>query len=96
MTASPSRVSVCLQDSAAFIRITGRGGHAARPHMAVDPLVIGAEVVLALQTLVSRNVDPMHTAVVTVGAMHAGQANNVIPALATLELSVRALDPCAE
>jgi hippurate hydrolase len=47
---------------------------------------------MALQTVVSRNVDPLHTAVVTVGALHAGQANNVIPATATLELSVRALD----
>jgi hippurate hydrolase len=48
---------------------------------------------MALQTVVSRNVDPQETAVVTVGAMQAGQANNVIPAMATLELSVRALKP---
>ena len=48
---------------------------------------------MALQTIVSRNVDPLHTAVVTVGAMHAGNANNVIPAMATMELSVRALEP---
>jgi hippurate hydrolase len=48
---------------------------------------------MALQTIVSRNVDPLDTAVVTVGALHAGQANNVIPALATLELSVRSLNP---
>jgi hippurate hydrolase len=63
------------------------------PHRAADPLVAAASIVMALQTVVSRNVDPLHTAVVTVGALHAGQANNVIPALATLELSVRALDP---
>ena len=75
------------------IRVHGTGGHGAMPHRAADPLVAAAAIVMALQTVVSRNVDPLHTAVVTVGAMHAGQANNVIPALATLELSVRALDP---
>jgi hippurate hydrolase len=77
----------------ATIRIHGTGGHGAMPHRAADPLVAASSIVMALQTVVSRNVDPLQTAVVTVGAMHAGQANNVIPALATLELSVRALDP---
>jgi hippurate hydrolase len=77
----------------ATIRIHGTGGHGAMPHRAADPLVAAASIVMALQTVVSRNVDPLHTAVVTVGAMHAGQANNVIPALATMELSMRTLDP---
>jgi hippurate hydrolase len=77
----------------ATIRVHGTGGHGAMPHRAADPLVAAASIVMALQTIVSRNVDPLHTAVVTVGALHAGQANNVIPALATLELSVRTLDP---
>ncbi len=75
------------------IRIHGTGGHGAMPHRAADPLVAAASIVMALQTIVSRNVDPLHTAVVTVGALHAGNANNVIPAMATMELSVRALDP---
>ena len=75
------------------IRVHGTGGHGAMPHRAADPLVAASAIVMALQTVVSRNVDPLDTAVVTVGAMHAGQANNVIPALATLELSVRALRP---
>ena len=61
------------------IRITGRGGHAARPHMAVDPLVIGAEVVLALQTLVSRNVDPRHPAVVSCTEFITDGIRNAIP-----------------
>ena len=74
------------------IQVHGTGGHGAMPHRSADPLVAAASIVMALQTVVSRNVDPLHTAVVTVGAMHSGQANNVIPALATLELSVRALD----
>jgi len=75
------------------IRVHGTGGHGAMPHRAADPLVAAASIVMALQTIVSRNVDPLDTAVVTVGALQAGQANNVIPALATLELSVRSLNP---
>lgn len=76
----------------ATVTLTGFGGHGAMPHRAADPVVAAASIVMALQTIVSRNVDPLHAAVVTVGALHAGKANNVIPASATLELSVRALD----
>ncbi|MDE2371474.1 MAG: amidohydrolase [Burkholderiales bacterium] len=76
----------------ATIRLTGVGGHGAMPHLARDCVVAAASLVMALQTIVSRNVDPQQTAVVTVGALQAGQANNVIPASATLELSVRSLD----
>jgi hippurate hydrolase len=76
----------------ATITLTGIGGHGAMPHRTADPIVAAAGIVMALQTIVSRNVDPLHAAVVTVGALHAGKANNVIPAGATLELSVRALD----
>jgi len=77
----------------ATVTLHGVGGHGAMPHKATDPLVAAASVVLALQTIVSRNVDPMQPAVVTVGALHAGEANNVIPASARLEISLRALDP---
>jgi hippurate hydrolase len=76
----------------ATVTLHGVGGHGGLPHRAVDPVVAAASVVMALQTLVSRNVDPLQPAVVTVGALQAGQANNVIPATARLELSVRALD----
>lgn len=76
----------------ATITLTGVGGHGAMPHRTVDPVVAAASLVMALQTVVSRNVDPQHMAVVTVGALQAGQANNVIPASARLEISVRALD----
>ncbi|MCA1323017.1 M20 aminoacylase family protein [Herbaspirillum sp. alder98] len=71
------------------IRIVGRGSHAARPHLSVDPVVTAASLVMALQTVVSRNIDPMETAVITVGALHAGNASNVIPEYATLDISVR-------
>jgi len=76
----------------ATITLTGVGGHGAMPHRATDPIVAASSIVMALQTIVSRNVDPQSMAVVTVGALHAGKANNVIPSAATLELSVRALD----
>ena len=75
------------------ITLTGIGGHGAMPHRAADPVVAAASLVMALQTVVSRNVDPQQTAIVTVGALNAGRANNVIPQTATLELSVRTLDP---
>ncbi len=76
----------------ATVTLTGVGGHGAMPHLATDPIVAAASIVMALQTVVSRNIDPLQMAVVTVGALHSGKANNVIPQSATLELSVRALD----
>ena len=76
----------------ATVTLTGVGGHGAMPHRAADPVVAAASIVMALQTVVSRNVDPLQMAVVTVGAIHAGKANNVIPNSATLEISVRSLD----
>jgi len=74
------------------ITLHGKGGHGAMPHIAADPVVAGASIVMALQTVVSRNVAPLQMAVITVGSFKAGQANNVIPQTATLELSVRSLD----
>ena len=77
----------------AIITIHGKGGHGAMPHTTVDPVVVGAHLILALQTLVSREVDPNDMAVVTVGAMHAGSAPNVIPNSAELRLTIRARRP---
>jgi len=74
------------------IQIKGKGGHAAMPHYACDPIVAGSSIVMALQSIVARNVDPLQSAVVTVGVFQAGVANNVIPPSARLELSVRALN----
>lgn len=71
------------------IRIIGRGGHGASPHLAVDPILIGSSIVMALQTVVSRNVSPFDTAVVTVGSFNAGHASNIIPNSAELILTVR-------
>jgi len=72
------------------ITITGRGGHGARPHEAVDPVVTAASLIMALQTIVSRNIDPLEAAVVTVGAIHGGNVPNVIPDSVELRLTVRA------
>lgn len=74
------------------ITITGVGGHGAHPHLAKDPIVAAASIIMALQTIVSREVNPSQLAVITIGAMNAGHINNVIPQQAVLELSVRALN----
>ncbi|HLX02294.1 MAG TPA: M20 aminoacylase family protein [Trinickia sp.] len=75
------------------VRIVGRGGHAARPHLSVDPVVVGSSIVMALQSVVARNVDPNEAAVVTVGSFRSGHAPNVIPEDAVLEMSVRSFSP---
>ncbi|MET0173817.1 MAG: M20 aminoacylase family protein [Agrobacterium vaccinii] len=75
------------------ITIKGKGGHASRPHLTIDPIVVACNLVVALQTVVSRNIDPTQTAVVTVGTIHAGEAVNVIPEYAKLALSVRCFEP---
>ncbi|MET3662376.1 M20 aminoacylase family protein [Aquamicrobium ahrensii] len=73
----------------AVITIAGRGGHASRPHLTVDPIVVAANLVMTLQTVVARNVNPTETAVVTVGTIHGGTASNVIPESAEIAVSIR-------
>ena len=75
------------------IRIRGRGTHAAHPHTGVDPFVIAAQITLALQTIVSRNKDPIDTAVVSIGFMRGGSAYNVIPDEAVIGGTARAFRP---
>jgi hippurate hydrolase len=75
------------------IRITGRGGHAARPHLAVDPLVIGAEIVLALQTIVARSVDPRSSAVVSCTEFHTDGIRNAIPTEVVIKGDTRSDTP---
>lgn len=71
------------------IKIHGRGGHGARPHSTIDPIVTAAHLVTALQTIVSRRVNPVDSAVVTVGSIHGGAKHNVIPDEVDLQLTVR-------
>ncbi|WP_220443691.1 M20 aminoacylase family protein [Paracoccus luteus] len=73
----------------ATVTVRGRGGHASRPHLCIDPVVAASAIVMALQTVVSRSIDPTQTAVVTVGTIHGGSAVNVIPSEVTLEISIR-------
>jgi amidohydrolase len=75
------------------IRIDGRGSHAAMPHMAVDPVMIGSQLVTSLQSIVARNVDPLESAVLSVTTFHAGDAFNVIPQSALLRGTVRSFNP---
>jgi amidohydrolase len=74
------------------VKVIGRGGHGAIPDQTVDPVVAAAQIVTALQTIVSRNVSPLDTAVVSVTSIHGGTAFNVIPQEATLEGTIRTFD----
>ena len=74
------------------IKVTGRGGHGAIPDVTIDPVVASAHIITALQTIVSRNVSPLDTAVVSVTSMHSGTTFNVIPQEATLEGTIRTFD----
>jgi hippurate hydrolase len=75
------------------IKVRAKGGHAALPHLAVDPVLIGAHIVTALQSIVSRRVDPISSAVVSVTMFHAGSAMNVIPDEAELKGTARTMRP---
>jgi len=75
------------------IRIEGIGGHAARPHKCIDSVLVGAQLVTALQSIVSRTVDPLDSAVISICEFHAGNARNVIPQIAELKGTVRTLTP---
>ena len=75
------------------VTLFGRGGHGAKPETTVDPVVIAARTVLALQTLVSREKDPLEPAVVTVGSIHGGNKHNIIPDDVHLQITVRSYTP---
>ena len=73
--------------------VRGKGGHGAMPHQTVDPIVATAQIITALQTVVSRNVSPLETVAVTVGAVHGGDAFNVIPSQVEMTGTIRTYDP---
>lgn len=74
------------------IRVVGRGGHGSRPENTIDPIVVGAFIVARLQTIVAREIDPVHPCVVTVGEFHGGTKSNVIPGDARLAVNIRSYD----
>jgi len=75
------------------VTVRGKGGHGAAPHETVDPVVAAAHAITAIQSVVSRNVDPLEMAVVTVGSIHGGHASNVIPDTVELKLTLRSYKP---
>ena len=75
------------------VTLTGKGGHGAMPHQTRDPIVVAAELILAWQTIVGRNVDPVDSAALTIGAVEAGIVANIIPDRARLKGTLRALSP---
>ncbi len=75
-----------------FVKVLGKGGHAARPHHGVDPIVTASAIVLALQTVVSRSIDPEEATVLTVSRFLGGKALNIIPNMVELGLSIRSFD----
>ena len=87
------RTVVCASADSFEITITGTGGHAAAPHRTRDPIIAGANLVNALQTIVSRNVDPMEPAVISIASFQAGTAVNITPERAVLKGTIRAMSP---
>jgi hippurate hydrolase len=82
---------IMASTDAVNIRIEGLGGHAARPHKSIDSVLVGAQLITALQSIVSRSVDPLESAVISICEFHAGNARNVIPQTAELKGTVRTL-----
>jgi len=74
------------------VRVTGKGGHGAAPHYSIDPILAAAQVINALQSIVSRNVPPLESAVVTITSIHGGEAFNVIPPEVLLKGTIRTFD----
>jgi hippurate hydrolase len=75
--------------TSAGITIFGIGGHGATPHKTIDPVVIAAETIMGIQTIVSRTINPLEPAVITVGSVHGGTKNNIIPDKVNLQLTIR-------
>jgi hippurate hydrolase len=84
---------VMAASDALHVKLFGRGGHGSRPEATVDPVLMAAAAIMRLQGIVSREVSPLETAVVTVGAIRAGTVNNIIPSEAELMLTVRSFTP---
>lgn len=89
-----TRVGAMMASADQFeLTFHGKGGHAAMPHTAVDPIVVAAHFITAVQSVVSRGISPLESGVVTIGVVQAGTAHNIIPETAKLSGTVRALDP---
>ena len=76
-----------------YITVTGKGGHAAKPHMAIDPVLVGSHIVVAMQSIISRNVNPIEQGVVSLCVFRGGDAGNVIPQTVEIQGTARSLLP---
>lgn len=83
---------MCSSDKVKIV-VRGKGGHGGLPHLTIDPIVAASSIVMALQSIVARTIDPLDTVVISVGQLHAGFTYNIIPESVELELSIRALRP---
>lgn len=89
-----TRTGSCLAGKTTFeVIIFGRGGHGATPHLCIDPVVIAAHIIIRLQSITSREIDPNKALLITCGSIQAGDAPNVIPDRAVLKVDIRAYDP---
>jgi amidohydrolase len=84
--------AICAAVANFNIEVLGKGGHAASPHKTIDPIVIGAQIVNALQTVVSRNINPLQPSVLTIGTFHAGTKENIISDRAAISGTIRSFD----
>jgi hippurate hydrolase len=87
--AGPFMASVDMMN----ITVYGKGGHGAVPHTTIDPVVLSAQMVLAFQNIVSREINPLQSAVITVGSIHGGMVHNIIPDEVKLQLTIRTYEP---
>ena len=81
-------IATAASDRATIV-IKGKSGHGAKPHAAIDPIVVASSIVMTLQTVISRNLDPLEAGVISIGSFQAGDAFNIIPEQALLKLSIR-------
>jgi amidohydrolase len=87
---------MCAASDAVKIFVEGKGGHGAEPNKAIDTIVVACNIVMALQTIVARNLDPLKSGVITVGAFNSGHVANVIPQTAQLLVTVRSQEPAVQ
>jgi len=85
--------AICAAADMFTVEITGRGGHAARPHECIDVVLISSQIIAALHHIISRRINPLHPAVLTIGQIHGGSAANVIPDHVIFSGTVRSLNP---
>ena len=95
-TIATRKGALCAASDAVKIIVEGRGGHGAEPHKAIDTIVVACNIVMALQTIVARNLDPLKSGVITVGAINSGHAANVIPQTAELRVTVRSQETAVQ